>query len=71
VAREDPAAAAIRRLYASLHVNLASDFAKLDQPEKAQHHLARAHEAMGDLPADGYGALVRSEITAVRERLGE
>jgi hypothetical protein len=42
---------------------------KLGRGEESRHHLAQAQAAAGDLPADGYGSLVRSEIEALRRRL--
>jgi hypothetical protein len=69
VPRDAPAWAAIRRLHASLQVNVADDCEKLGRGEESRDHLAQAQAAEGDLPADGYGSLVRSEIEALRRRL--
>ncbi len=69
VPRDAPAWAAIRGLYASLQVNVAADYEELGRREESGDHLAQAQAAERDLPADGYGSLVRSEIEALRRRL--
>ncbi|MFD0270577.1 hypothetical protein ACFVGY_29040 [Streptomyces sp. NPDC127106] len=46
---------AVRVLYPSLHLSLAADYLKLQRPEEARIHLARAWAAAGVLPDDGYG----------------
>ncbi|MFK0253568.1 hypothetical protein [Streptomyces sp. NPDC090445] len=46
---------AVRVLYPSLHLSLAADYLKLQRPEEARIHLARARAAAGVLPDDGYG----------------
>ncbi|MEU5810488.1 hypothetical protein [Streptomyces sp. NPDC047718] len=46
---------AVRVLYPSLHLSLAADYLKLQRPEEARVHLARAWAAAGVLPDDGYG----------------
>jgi tetratricopeptide (TPR) repeat protein len=63
------ASLSVRGFYASLHLNLADDYAKLGRIEPAREHLARAEQADADLPADGYGNLIRSGIARLRERL--
>ena len=70
VLRDDPASAAVRGLYASLHLNVASGLEKLGRREEARQHLAKAGQAEPDLPAEGYGELVRSGIAALHGRLG-
>ncbi|OLT17670.1 hypothetical protein BJF78_12595 [Pseudonocardia sp. CNS-139] len=69
-AADELAADDVRGLYASLHVNLAADYDRLGRPAEARRHLGLAELAEADLPPDGYGDLVRSEIATVRERLG-
>ncbi|MCH0540990.1 hypothetical protein I3F58_15710 [Streptomyces sp. MUM 203J] len=60
------AAAALRALYPSLHLNLAADYLKLGRPDDARVHLRWARGAAGALGDDGYGAGVRASM----ERLG-
>jgi hypothetical protein len=48
---------------------VAADYEKLGRGEESRDHLAQAQAAAGDLPADGYGWLDRSEIEALRRRL--
>ena len=69
-AQQYHATLAVRGFYPSLHLNLADDYARLGRPAEAHEHLVRAEQASADLPADGYGDLIRSGITALRERLG-
>ncbi len=59
----------VRGLYASLHLNLAADHEKLGQIEESRSQLAAAEASIPDLPADGYGDLIRSGIDALRARL--
>ncbi|MEU0275085.1 hypothetical protein, partial [Streptomyces sp. NPDC006307] len=44
-----PAAAALRALYPSLHLNLAADYLKLHRPDAARAHLDRARAASESL----------------------
>ncbi|MBO0870103.1 MAG: ClpX C4-type zinc finger protein [Micromonosporaceae bacterium] len=60
---------AVREFYASLHANLAADYEKLGQLVQAGEQLTLAEGAAADLPAGGYGDLVRSEIAGLRSRL--
>jgi hypothetical protein len=71
VSSDHPASAAIRGLYASLQLNVAAGFDKLGKREESRQHLAKAQAAEPDLPAEGYGELIRSEITALRSRLND
>ncbi|NXY95922.1 hypothetical protein HYE82_16300 [Streptomyces sp. BR123] len=59
---------AVRVLYPSLHLSLAADYLKLQRPEEARIHLARAWAAAGVLPDDGYGDGVRAALARL-ERL--
>jgi hypothetical protein len=63
------ASLSVRGFYASLHLNIADDYAKLGRIGAAREHLARAEQAEADLPADGYGNLIRSGIARLRDRL--
>lgn len=68
-AKQYHATLAVRGFYPSLHLNLATDLAKLDRLDDARRHLARAVQALPDLPEGGYGDLIRSSIDSLRERL--
>jgi ClpX C4-type zinc finger len=63
------ASLSVRGFYASLHLNLADDYAKLGRIGPAREQLERAEQAEADLPADGYGNLIRSGIARLRDRL--
>ncbi|MGW0468248.1 hypothetical protein ACWDX6_23730 [Streptomyces sp. NPDC003027] len=67
-ARHD-AAAALRALYPSLHLNLAADYVKLRRPDAARVHLDRARAASAVLDDDGYGNGVRAAIARLETRL--
>lgn len=60
---------AMRAFYPSLHLSLAADYVKLQRPEAARVHLARARAATGDLSDDGYGNGVRAAIARLERRL--
>ena len=68
-AKEYHATLAVRGFYASLYLNLAQDYHKLGATAQAREYLAAAERASVDLPADGYGTLVRDGIAALGERL--
>ncbi|KJY19060.1 hypothetical protein VR43_22375, partial [Streptomyces sp. NRRL S-104] len=53
----------------SLHLSLAADYLKLQRPEAARVHLARARAASGALADDGYGNGVRAAIARLERRL--
>ncbi|MFJ3583581.1 hypothetical protein ACIPPS_15285 [Streptomyces sp. NPDC090127] len=60
---------ALRALYPSLHLNLAADYLKLQQPDAARIHLDRARVASDSLDDDGYGNGVRAAIARLEVRL--
>ncbi|MEU7600686.1 hypothetical protein [Streptomyces sp. NPDC041003] len=60
---------AMRVFYPSLHLSLAADYVKLQRPDAARVHLARARAATGALPDDGYGNGVREAIARLERRL--
>ncbi|WP_406086625.1 hypothetical protein [Streptomyces virginiae] len=62
---------AMRVFYPSLHLSLAADYVKLQRPEAARIHLARARAATGALSDDGYGNGVRAAIARLERRLAE
>ncbi|MFJ7780144.1 hypothetical protein [Streptomyces yangpuensis] len=60
---------AMRVFYPSLHLSLAADYLKLQRPDAARVHLARARAASGALADDGYGNGVRAGIARLERRL--
>ncbi|MEV7563076.1 hypothetical protein [Streptomyces sp. NPDC089795] len=60
---------AMRVFYPSLHLSLAADYVKLQRPEAARIHLARARAATGALSDDGYGNGVRAAIARLERSL--
>ena len=56
--------------YPSLHLNLADDYRRLGEQERAQEHIGRAQEAAGALSDDGYGRMIREGIARVAAQLG-
>lgn len=61
----------MRVFYPSLHLSLAADYVKLQRPEAARIHLARARAATAALSDDGYGNGVRAAIARLERRLAE
>jgi hypothetical protein len=59
----------VRGMRPSLHASLADDYQRLGRPDEAREQLRLAEAAEPDLPAGGYGDLVRSAIADVRARL--
>ncbi|WP_027501247.1 hypothetical protein [Rhodococcus sp. UNC363MFTsu5.1] len=55
--------------YPSLHLNLAADYAKLGEDDRARAHLELAEARVSALSDDGYGATIRGGIARLRERL--
>jgi hypothetical protein len=53
----------------SLHLNLADDYRRLAQPQKAEEHLSVAREHLPGLPDDGYGDMIRSGVQHVADAL--
>ena len=56
--------------YPSLHLNLAECHRKLGEPDRAREHLARGRAAVGALPDDGYGRMIRDGLDRLAQRLG-
>ncbi|MFF8636639.1 hypothetical protein ACF052_20850 [Streptomyces pilosus] len=61
----------VRALYPSLHLGLASDYARLGRPDAARTHLRRARETARGLSDDRYGEGVRAAIRRLEIRLEE
>lgn len=55
--------------YPSLHLNLADVHRRLRQPDLAAHHLEQARAALGALPDDGYGRMIRGGVDRCADRL--
>ena len=55
--------------YPSLHLNLAECHRKLGDLGRAREHLARGRAAVGALPDDGYGRMIREGLDRLAERL--
>ena len=60
-----PAAA----FYPSLHLNLAECYRKLGELDAARDHLHRGQNAVGALPDDGYGEMIRTGLDRLAARL--
>jgi len=56
--------------YPSLHLNLAECHRRLGDAERAREHLALGRAALGALPDDGYGRMVRGGLDRLADRLG-
>lgn len=56
-------------LYPSLHLNLGECYRKLGDLDSAREHLLRGAAAVGALPEDGYGQLIRTGLDRLAERL--
>ncbi|MFF3751996.1 hypothetical protein ACFYYH_16305 [Streptomyces sp. NPDC002018] len=68
---EAGAGPAVRAFYPALHLNLATDYMKLQRPDAARLHLDRARDAADALGEDGYGHTVRAGIDRLERRLRE
>ncbi len=55
--------------YPSLHLNLADVHRRLGDDEQAAEHIDRARAALGALPDDGYGRMIRAGIDRCAARL--
>lgn len=55
--------------YPSLHLNLAECYRKLGEPERAREHLERGRAALGALPDDEYGRMIRGGLDRLAARL--
>ncbi|MFD4137372.1 hypothetical protein OHS70_31810 [Streptomyces sp. NBC_00390] len=63
-------ALAVRAFYPALHLNLATDYAKLHRRQAARVHLDLARAATDALGDDGYGTGVRAAIDRLERSLG-
>lgn len=60
----------VRGFLPSLHLNLADDYRRVGDADRARHHLGVAGELADGLPDDDYGSLIRGGIQQVAELLG-
>lgn len=68
-AGDDRRAGQVRGLYPSLHLNLASAYARVGEDRLARSHLGLARSACGDLAEDAYGDGVRAAVGRLELRL--
>jgi hypothetical protein len=61
--------AGVAAFYPSLHLNLGDCHRRLGDAARAREHLERSRAAIGTLPDDGYGQLVRGGLDRLAERL--
>jgi hypothetical protein len=66
---EGGVAAGVAAFYPSLHLNIAECHRKLGDLAQARRHLEQGRAAVGALPDDGYGRLIRSGLDRLSERL--
>ncbi|WP_132424082.1 hypothetical protein [Pseudonocardia endophytica] len=59
----------VTAFYPSLHLNLADVLRRLGDAAQAGHHLQQARAAVGRLPDDGYGQMIRSGVERCAARL--
>jgi hypothetical protein len=69
--QEHHASLRIRGFYPSLHLNLAEDYRRLGEPDKARHHLAEAEHRADALADDDYGNGIRAALARLAGRLSE
>ena len=67
----DPYAAAVRVFLPSLHLNLADDYRRLGDFDKARHHAEQGMEFGGALGLDHYGQTVRGGLVRVQAQIDE
>lgn len=53
----------------SLYLNLGDDYLRAGCHEKAQAQLAQAQQSVALLPSEGYGAMIRSGVQRLQERI--
>jgi hypothetical protein len=69
--QEHHASLRIRGFYPSLHLNLAEDYRRLGEPDKARHHLAEAETRADALADDDYGNGIRAALIRLAARLSD
>lgn len=66
---DSPSAAAVRVFLPSLHLNLADDYRRLGDFEKARTHIDAGGEVSGVLGLDAYGQTVRAGLVRVEAQI--
>ena len=61
----------VAAFYPSLHLNLGEDYRKVGDTGAARRHLELGLAAVGTLPDDGYGRLIRGGLQGLAQRLDE
>src|SRR5699024_9611480 len=56
-------------LFPSLHLNIAECYRKLSDREQARVHLNDARQALGTLPDDDYGTMIRNALDELARNL--
>jgi hypothetical protein len=59
----------VRSFFPSLHLNLAKSYEDVGDPQAAARHYELAAETAGELPDDGYSAMIRRGAASGRRRL--
>ena len=59
----------VRGFLPSLHLNLADDYRRIGDRDRAEHHVEAARELTDELPSDDYGSMLRGAIGQVAELL--
>jgi hypothetical protein len=59
----------VRGFLPSLHLNLADDYRRMGDRDRAEHHLDAARELTGGLPSDDYSSMLEGAIGQVAELL--
>ncbi|MBC6459448.1 hypothetical protein HKK72_16305 [Actinomadura sp. HBU206391] len=59
----------VSAFYPSLHLNLGEAYRKLGDVDRARDHLRRGRAAVGALPDDGYGQMIKGGLDRLAERL--
>ncbi len=61
----------VRAFYASIYLNIAEDYRKLNQFESSSRYARLAEKSAGDLPGDGYGLMIRNGILRLAGKLAD
>jgi len=66
---EGGVSAPVAAFYPSLHLNLGECYRKLGDVARARDHLQRGQASLGELPDDGYSAMIRSGFDRLAQAL--
>lgn len=67
----DSALSAVASFFPSLHLNVADAYLRLGDKVRARSHLQAGLGCVGELPTDGYGALIRGGLDRLAAKLGD